>query len=427
MIFPHREKFIIRLIKIIFLLIPFSYSFSTLKAEVKYITLNVSASGNTEEIAINNALIESLSQVNGSKIEGSVTIKEFENVKQSNSSQDYFYSENYSKDISKFTKGIIENYQIIDSDNGNFGEWNVEVSVTIAKYALSNQTKRKRIAVLPFRITDTRSLEVQNKKIDKRRVLGLLNQSLVTYFTQTRKFFVADRDFVDELYIERDFLKNEDVPLAEISKLGNDLGVDLILVGAIEDFNTKSIKKKFESLNKTFVSTKGIVEISYRVIDVATRQIKYANLYLSDSGTDNINADTQMILDAVSEIGNDILFAIYPLRVEKIEGEIIYLGQGGTQINVGDKFGVFRLGDEINDSYTGESLGQIEERIGTAIITSRTSKISSAKLELNDDIYIDSKTELILRNIEEKVEYKSSVSDKIKQKKEEKDEDEDIW
>lgn len=427
MIFPHREKFIIRLIKIIFLLIPFSYSFSTLKAEVKYITLNVSASGNTEEMAINNALIESLSQVNGSKIEGSVTIKEFENVKQSNSSQDYFYSENYSKDISKFTKGIIENYQIIDSDNGNFGEWNVEVSVTIAKYALSNQTKRKRIAVLPFRITDTRSLEVQNKKIDKRRVLGLLNQSLVTYFTQTRKFFVADRDFVDELYIERDFLKNEDVPLAEISKLGNDLGVDLILVGAIEDFNTKSIKKKFESLNKTFVSTKGIVEISYRVIDVATRQIKYANLYLSDSGTDNINADTQMILDAVSEIGNDILFAIYPLRVEKIEGEIIYLGQGGTQINVGDKFGVFRLGDEINDSYTGESLGQIEERIGTAIITSRTSKISSAKLELNDDIYIDSKTELILRNIEEKVEYKSSVSDKIKQKKEEKDEDEDIW
>ena len=427
MIFPHREKFIIRLIKIIFLLIPFSYSFSTLKAEVKYITLNVSASGNTEEIAINNALIESLSQVNGSKIEGSVTIKEFENVKQSNSSQDYFYSENYSKDISKFTKGIIENYQIIDSDNGNFGEWNVEVSVTIAKYALSNQTKRKRIAVLPFRITDTRSLEVQNKKIDKRRVLGLLNQSLVTYFTQTRKFFVADRDFVDELYIERDFLKNEDVPLAEISKLGNDLGVDLILVGVIEDFNTKSIKKKFESLNKTFVSTKGIVEISYRVIDVATRQIKYANLYLSDSGTDNINADTQMILDAVSEIGNDILFAIYPLRVEKIEGEIIYLGQGGTQINVGDKFGVFRLGDEINDSYTGESLGQIEERIGTAIITSRTSKISSAKLELNENIYIDSKTELILRNIEEKIEYKTLVSDKIKQKKEEKDEDEDIW
>ena len=160
------DKFTLRLIKIIFLLILFSYSFSTLKAEVKYITLNVSASGNTEEIAINNALIESLSQVNGSKIEGSVTIKEFENVKQSNSSQDYFYSENYSKDISKFTKGIIENYQIIESDNGNFGEWNVEVSVTIAKYALSNQTKRKRIAVLPFRITNTRSLEVQNKKID---------------------------------------------------------------------------------------------------------------------------------------------------------------------------------------------------------------------------------------------------------------------
>ena len=48
-------------------------------------------------------------------------------------------------------------------------------------------------------------------------------------------------------------------------------------------------------MNKTFVSTKGIVEISYRVIDVATRQVKFADLYLSDSGTTSTNADTQMI------------------------------------------------------------------------------------------------------------------------------------
>jgi hypothetical protein len=134
-----------------------------------------------------------------------------------------------------------------------------------------------------------------------------------------------------------------------------------------------------------------------------------------------------MILDAVSKIGDDILFAIYPLKVEKINGDTIYIGQGGSQINVGDKYDVFRLGEEVKDSYTGESLGKIEEHVGTATIISRTSKMSSAKLELNEDIYIDTKTDLILRNKKKVVKYKSSVSDKINLRKEEKNEEDDIW
>ena len=59
-------------------------------------------------------------------------------------------------------------------------------------------------------------------------------------------------------------------------------------------------------MNKTFVSTKGIVEISYRVIDVATRQVKFVDLYLSDSGTP-ARMQIQMINDAVGEIGETIL------------------------------------------------------------------------------------------------------------------------
>jgi len=49
------------------------------------------------------------------------------------------------------------------------------------------------------------------------------------------------------------------------------------------------------------------------------------------------------------------------------------------------------------------------------------------KLELNEDIYIDTKTDLILRNKKKVVKYKSSVSDKINLRKEEKNEEDDIW
>lgn len=396
-------------------------------SQTQFITLTVSALGQNEEMAINNALLESLGQINGTIMKGSVSIEEFEKSITKDDASSYYLSEQYSRDINKYTEGIIKEYKILNSVSENNG-WRVEVSVTVAKYALSPQANRKRIAVMPFRITDTRDLIVQNKSIDKRRVLGLLNQSLVSYFTQTRKFFVADRDFVEELYAERDFIQFGNVPLEELSKLGNDLGVDLILVGVIEDFNTKSTKKDYPSLNKTFVSTKGIVEISYRVIDIATRQIKYSNLYISDSGTTSTNADTQMILDAVSTIGEDILFAIYPLRVEKIDGDIFYIGQGGNQLNKGDIYEVFRVGENLIDSYTGESLGGIEEYVGTAEITNVTAKMSSAKFIPEPNQLVDGNSNLILRNKKELVADNVSVADKIKERNKEKQEEEDeIW
>ena len=418
----HLKNFLIFFTGLIIFYLP------SLHSQTTFITLSVSTTGQTEEMAINNALLESLSQINGTVINGSLSVQEFEKVSASNKSEDYFYSENYSRDINKYTEGIVESYKLVNSNPLNSGGWEVEVSVTIAKYALSPQTNRKRIAVMPFRITDTRELTVKNKKVDKRRILGLLNQSLVAYLTQSRKFFVADRDFVEELHSERNFIQYGNVPLSELSKLGNDLGVDLILVGVIEDFNTKSTKKSFESMNKTFVSTKGIVEISYRVIDVATRQVKFADLYLSDSGTTSTNADTQMITDAVGEIGETILFAIYPLRVEKIDGQTIYIGQGGNQLDVGDEYDVFRLGEQIEDSYTGESLGQVEEFVGIAKIENVTSKMSSAKVYLAEDSFLDESADYVLRNKKKQIENLVTVSDKIKERKGKKNEQKDeIW
>jgi len=181
-------------------------------------------------------------------------------------------------------------------------------------------------------------------------------------------------------------------------------------------------------MNKTFTSTKGIVEISYRLIDVATRQVKYANLYISDSGTDSANADTQMVLNAVSNIGEDILFAIYPLKIEKIDGMTLYIGQGGNQLQKGDIYNVFKLGDEIIDSYTGETLGRLEKVVGVATIENVSSKMSSAKIQLDTGMKIDETDSLILRTKKSKEKKIINVSDKIKERKtNEKDEDEDIW
>ncbi len=74
--------------------------------------------------------------------------------------------------------------------------------------------------------------------------------------------------------------------------------------------------------------------------------------------------------------------------------------------------------------------GQTEELIGTAEIINVTSKMSSATLQILDDVSLDKNSNivLILRNKQKTESNKISVSDKIKEKKQEKEnEKKEIW
>jgi hypothetical protein len=77
-------------------------------------------------------------------------------------------------------------------------------------------------------------------------------------------------------------------------------------------------------------------------------------------------------------LGEEILFSIYPVLVERIEGEDIYLGMGGKQFKKGKIFEIFEKGEPIIDSYTNESLGFVETLIGTVEITRVSSNYSKA-------------------------------------------------
>ena len=66
-----------------------------------------------------------------------------------------------------------------------------------------------------------------------------------------------------------------------------------------------------EKIDKVFTSNKGIVEISFRILDVSTRQIKLSDMYLSDAGASSSNPDTEMIQKASNSIGEYILSVSY--------------------------------------------------------------------------------------------------------------------
>ena len=67
--------------------------------------------------------------------------------------------------------------------------------------------------------------------------------------------------------------------------------------------------------------------------------------------------------------------------VEKIEDDLLYLGQGGNQIKVDDNFTIYeRTDSKIKDTYTGETLGNVEKVVGKATIVDSNAKFSVAQI-----------------------------------------------
>ena len=153
------------------------------------------------------------------------------------------------------------------------GIFNVEIKATIAKFALSKTAKRKRIAVVPFRLNVGR-IDLENFSPDDFR--ELLNQKFSTYLVQTRKFTVLDREFEEEIKGELSNLA-ESENIDDQVKIGQALFADYIVVGRVDNLEIKEVEKKFLTSEKTIKKTMGILNFSYRIIDVPTTQIKYSS------------------------------------------------------------------------------------------------------------------------------------------------------
>ena len=177
-----------------------------------------------------------------------------------------------------------------------------------------------------------------------------------------------------------------DVPSEELAKLGQELFSDYILVGTITTAKAKEVTKTMRTNNMTFKEMQGVLQVSYRIIDVPTSQVKFSsnatinvtNSDLKKEGVSNQNSPAEIMYAVINvgakKIGENILNAIFPILVESIKGKVVVLGQGGESIRRGQQMQLILRGDKIVDSYTKESLGRSEEVIGTIKITSVTPK-----------------------------------------------------
>ena len=168
---------------------------------------------------------------------------------------------------------------------------------------------------------------------------------------------------------------------AELARIGNRVGTDYLVTGIVEKAYSKSKNYKMRTTGQVITTPQIGGRITYRILDVASTQVKFAS-------TDKIHRESGSMDSAADSlaaiVGQKILNAIFPVYVLSVDGDLLTLGQGGDTIKKGAVYSLVKLGEEIIDPYTRESLGQSEKTVGSVRVIDTQSKLSTAKvLKLN--------------------------------------------
>ena len=366
------------------LIVSLAFSLS-LFGNTEVVNIEVEGLGTRERNAIDLALTEAMGRVNGRSIESEVLSQTSETTKSDNDSFEYLGSEEYQNEIKSKTKGVVESYNLISSGKDVTGLYRVKLSVSVIKFKPSKSANRKRIAVLPLQVRNN-CCRVGSTSINGEALGPELTAAVSAYLVQTRKFTVLDRAYEGQASTERDRLAGANVPITELAKLGQSLVADYVLVGTINNIVLREQERKLSTVDRIVKSIQGNVAISYRIIDVPTGQVKFAETYNKrisgeiKSLEDAAQASLEAAQLTASNIGLKILEAIYPFVIESIDGDQVTIGTGGDVIQVGQQFRLIQYGEKVRDSYTKESLGRKESVIGMVEITEVTPKISYGKI-----------------------------------------------
>ena len=407
------KKIFAKIISSFFLLVILS---SNSLSEIIFKEVTASGIGQSYEEALNNAFAEAISLVNGKNVQtktiiqvmsgGSVPeevekdeekggflvqllqdlnqqqetketklIKKKKDKKKDKKETDKVkYSQKYLKELIDETKGGIKSYKIINKEINANGWHLIEVSAEVAFFNLPKEAMRVRMAAFPFRL-----YEIEG---DHGRFQRLLDQNINDYFVQTKKFTMLDRSFIEEVAKEQQTILDGKAPAIEMAKIGNEISADFILVGSVENFNINEKVTKILTSDQEIRRNEASIYMSYRLIDVATKQINYSNTiqYKIQLSQNSEKPDTEIISKISKILGEEILFSIYPVLVEKVVNGEIYLGQGGSQFTKGEKYEIFQKGEKIIDSYTNEVIGNVETSIGLIEIVSVSSGYTKAKM-----------------------------------------------
>jgi TolB-like protein len=296
--------------------------------------------------------------------------------------------------------GQIKTFEVLNEKKLEDGTYEVTLKVTVYDYESPEKTTRLKLAVMPIRTlaANYQFGDISNPSLDTSR---LFSQKLTAALTQSNKFNVLDREYMQEFANERNFLLSGDASVEEMGKLGEALGVDYMLVGTINRAGIVRKESYSPAIDLTVSEYQADFSFEYRLIVGPTRQVKLADvLTIKLDKTAQLkplvtkwrpeDMDYKEMMDnfigmAANQLVEKIIDQLYPIRIASIdaEGQVI-INQGGSRIAVGQLLDIVSAGKELFDADTKESLGTTETLIATIRIDKVMPRLSYAKLVEGD-------------------------------------------
>lgn len=369
------------LMKLFILMLLLFSSFVFSQTKIKYVDVIVNGTGVSESAAINNALINGLSQISGQYMSASDKSELTQKLEMIEGNEKEEIKENFSEEINSFTKGVVKKFKVLKVDKENM-LFKARVQMTIPTYEEGFDSKKLKIAVLPFKALNEIDASTAEKEV------GRWRRELEEGLVQTRKFQVIDKDYGDLLSSELNSYNSADYKIEELMRFGRKIGADYVLTGTL----ITGMKSKLNPDKQKY-------KLSLRIIDLATSQIKFAKKV----------SDVQKTI-------RQIIDAIYPIPVIDISGRSVTIGIGGDMLGVGDIFELVELGKVLKDPYTGEKLGYQETTLSDVEIEKIYSKTTKAqiineKVDLNEIKFKSGK--FILRPVQTKEDKKGLTEEMI--------------
>lgn len=396
------------------------------RAQLEFVNVETKGVGDSMQEAVNAAVAEAVGRVNGKSVAATNAINKITKSASDGKNKSFQSSTAMQRQFNEATNGVVDSYKVLTETENARGQYVVTVSARIAKLKLSKSASRLKIAVLPFSGSETFARNFSN--------------ALVGKLVGSRRFTVLDRQNMAAIAGERAVATtNALTPVSELARLGSTLTADYIIVGQVEDVDSQIREVYFPTIKKTFKIPEGKATVNFKIIDVATSQVKFADNSMLGFDRESFekamgagmrpNADIAMAEIASAKIGTQILDAIYPIMVVAVNRGVLTLNQGGDLVEAGAIYGVYERGPKVFDPYTKESLGRSESKVGELKVERVTPKMSSASLSKGDlSVFDEFKIGKFVCRLEKSAPSRAQqnerkVREKIKKKKSEYDDD----
>lgn len=273
------------------------------------------------------------------------------------------YLQSMNRDISQAievpTNTPITGYSVNDLSQLPDGKWRAEVTIEYAWFE-------------PLGAADDRRTMVV---MAPQSALGMkVHQAVEKGLVSERRFNILERDMRALFAAEKRFIQSDDVAPAELARLGRGSGADyLVSINIDNGYVSEHEQRYIEASQETYYVSAVDFDYHIKVVEFASREVK---LVLSDrfARQARLGSGEDAVVSLLNQFGNAIAqrisSAIYPMRMSVQANGAAVVNRGIGVLQHGQSVNVYRMGEQLVDPDTGESLDALETFVGVGRIVS---------------------------------------------------------